>query len=521
MLPDRPLRILVVDDDYIDREIYKQCLSEFSTPSFQIAEAVSGAAGIALTQSFQPDCILLDYNLPDQTGLDVLAHFNPHGPAAAVVMLTACGGEELAVRAMKAGVSDYLPKRQVNPGSLLHVVTNAVQRFQLQRALEENRQALERSERRYENLLEAMPQMVWMADAEGVVQYANRRWLEYMGVRPEDAARLRWDEAIHPRDREHTSQVWREATSESRTFFEVEHRVCRASDHAYRWHLVRAVAVKDGGGEVINWFGTSTEIENQKQAEKATLEREKLEGLGLLAGGIAHDYNNLLVTILGGASFAMETLPATHAARPILQDVICASERAAELTRKMLAYSGRGMFFIERIDLDQLLRQTCARLRPSLPRNVRLVYQGCRYLPPVETDAEQTGRIVSELVMNAIEAIGNESGTITVRASLAEIEPEFARDGQIEAAVKSGAQFVAIDVEDTGCGMDEGTQARIFDPFFSTKFTGRGMGLSAVKGLLRSSGGAIRVRSKQGGGTVFRVVLPAVAAEEVKANGAH
>jgi signal transduction histidine kinase len=278
---------------------------------------------------------------------------------------------------------------------------------------------------------------------------------------------------------------------------------------------VRAVAVKDRSGEVTNWFGTSTEVENQKQAEKATLEREKLEGLGLLAGGVAHDFNNLLVTILGGASFALESLPETHVARPILQDVISASERAAELTRKMLAYSGHGMFFIERIDLDHLLRHTCSRLRPTLPRNIKLLYEGCRYLPPVDTDAEQSARIVSELLMNAVEAIGNQPGTVWVRTSLAEIEPEFAREGEIEDAVRSGAQFVAIDVEDTGCGMDEGTQAKIFDPFFSTKFTGRGLGLSAVKGLVRSTGGAIRVRSRQGGGTVFRVVLPAAVSEEV------
>jgi len=223
----------------------------------------------------------------------------------------------------------------------------------------------------------------------------------------------------------------------------------------------------------------------------------------------------MLVTILGGASFVMESLPETHGSRPILQDVISASERAAELTRKMLAYSGRGMFFIERIDLDQLLRETCSRLRSTLPRNIKLLYQGCRYLPPVDTDAEQSSRIVSELLMNAIEAIGHEPGTIWVRVSLADIEPEFAREGEIEAAVKGGGQFIAIDVEDTGCGMDEGIQARIFDPFFSTKFAGRGMGLSAVKGLVRSAGGAIRVCSRPGGGSAFRVVLPAVVSEEV------
>src|SRR5579883_2542697 len=173
MLPNRRLKILLVEDNRIDREIYKQCLGEIHSPGFEFAEAASAGEGLQLARVFHPDCILLDYDLPDQTGLDFLAHFDPAGPPSAIVMLTALGGEALAVQAMKAGVTDYLPKRHVNTESLTLTVTNAIRRFEMGRRMEQQRLALERSERRYGTLLEAMPQMVWTADADGVVQYRS------------------------------------------------------------------------------------------------------------------------------------------------------------------------------------------------------------------------------------------------------------------------------------------------------------------------------------------------------------
>ena len=127
----------------------------------------------------------------------------------------------------------------------------------------------------------------------------------------------------------------------------------------------------------------------------------------------------------------------------------------------------------------------------------------------MHTDPEQLRRIIVELVMNAIEAIGDQAGTIHLRSTLAQIDPEFARDGELEARLEKGEQFIALEVQDTGCGMDSITVTKVFDPFFSTKFTGRGLGLAAVKGVVRSNGGAIRVRSKPGSGTLFQVVLPA------------
>jgi signal transduction histidine kinase len=309
---------------------------------------------------------------------------------------------------------------------------------------------------------------------------------------------------------------------ESGAVFEIEHRLLRAADQSYRCHLVRAVPMKNPTGEVINWFGTCTEVESQKQAEKAAHQKEKLETLGLLAGGIAHDFNNLLVGIIGGASFVLETMPPSDSATRILKDVIRAGERAAELTRKMLAYSGRGNLFVEPIDMDRLARQTCEFLRSSVPKRIHLRFEGGCALPPVETDTEQLRLVIVELVMNAVEAIDeNASGAIWVRTKFAEIDEELARQEALETAVGAGVRFVSLEVQDTGCGMDPETQAKIFDPFFSTKFTGRGLGLSAVHGFVRSNGGAVRVRSGPGEGTVFQIVLPAVQLGSRNTAGGH
>ena len=509
MLVNRQLKILVVEDNNVDREIYKECLREIANMSFEFAEAGSAAEGIELARTFRPDCTLLDYDLPDGNGLEVLARFNQEGPPGAVVMLTAFGGEDLAVRAMKAGVTDYLPKRHVRAESLAVTVTNAVQKFEMERKIGEHRDALARSEQRYANLLEAIPQMVWTSDSEGLVQYANGLWLEYTGLTVENAGRLGWDAVLHREDHERTWEAWQAAT-ESASTFEIEHRLRRASDGTYRWHLVRAVPMMSQGGEVASWFGTCTDVENQKRTEKALMEMEKLETLGMLAGGIAHDFNNLLVGILGGASLVLDSLPEAHPSRDILNEVVHAGEQAADLTRKMLAYSGRGNFFVENVDLDQLARETCRFLRHSVPAAIGLQFQSGGSLPRVATDIQQLRHLIVELVMNAVEAIGKKTpGTILVRSALAEDPP-------------NGGPCVVLEVEDSGCGMDETTQAKIFDPFFSTKFTGRGLGLSAVKGFVRSSGGEIRVHSVPGEGAHFQVILPAVVEERSQsASGAE
>jgi PAS domain S-box-containing protein len=516
MLTDGLSKILIIDDDPVDREIYKRCLQQSQSWGFAFAEAGRAAIGIQMSKSWQPDCILLDFNLPDADGIETLAKLQDDAGRVScpVVMLTAFGDEVLAVKAMNAGAMDYLPKGQVNAGTLRQTVLNAIERFEMQQRIAAQRFALEESGRRYQVLLEAIPEMVWTANTEGRVQYANTRWFEYSGVTLDDAARLGWDRLVHPDDRERSFGAW-DSAAKSGSVLEIEHRLRRAADGCYRWHLVRAVPMRSGSDAQTTWFGTCTDIEDQKQAEIERLQTQKQQGIGTLAAGVAHDFNNLLVGIMGGASYVMDGLPADHPAQPTLRDVVQAGQRAAELTRKMLAYAGKGAFYVELTDFDRLVRDTCAAMQASIPKTIRLEIRSQRDLPPVRTDAAQLRQVVVDLLMNAVEAIGECSpGTISVNTASLEISEEGLRQDGFAAAGIAPGRYLALEVRDTGCGMDEDTQKKAFDPFFSTKFTGRGLGLAAVYGFVRSSGGGVLVDSARGQGARFRILLPAAYEKE-------
>ena len=510
MFSERSYRVLIIEDDPADREIYRLSLETSAAVEFDLVEAGSAADGVERARTCRPDCILLDYNLPDMDGLEVLGRLRGSSELdpCPVVMLTAYGGEALAVQAMKAGVMDYLPKHQANADLLPRTIVSAVEKFRLQRQVEEQRCALKMSAQRFRVLLEAIPQMVWTAAGDGRLEYANQRFVEYTGSDSSESLQEGWSQFLHPEDRERTRSAWTKATG-SGAVFEIEHRIRRASDGSYRWHLVRAVPMRSGPGEHTHWFGTCTEIEQQKRTEESRLEKQKLESVGRLAGGIAHDFNNLLVVILGNTSMVMKNLPDFHPARPSLEEVISAGDRAAQLTRRLLAYSGRANCFFEYIRMDHLVRSVCDRMQASLPGTVRFEIESERDLPPIRADAAQVRQVITDLVVNAAEAIGDSGGTISVRTGVVEISEEAARRNGFRSQEILAGTHVALEVQDSGCGMDEETQKKMFDPFYSTKFTGRGLGLAAVQGFVRSHRGGIEVESTPGRGSRLRVLLPA------------
>lgn len=499
-------RILIIEDNAIDREVYKRCLWDSTGSPFEFAEAESATLGIEMAAKWGPDCALIDVNLPDMDGIEALTRLQSESgsiPFAAVV-LTAYSEEAVAVRAMQAGAMDFLPKGNVSVDSLPRVVRNAIERFRMKERIEEQRSALEHGWRRYKVLLEAMPQMVWTADASAQVEYANRRWLDYTGLSPADAPRMGWDSIVHPHDRERTWVAWNQAAA-SGSIFEIEHRLRRAADGSYRWHLVRAVPTLDGRG-ITEWLGSCTDIDSQKQQGQEELDKQKLESLGRMAGGLAHDLNNLLVVILGGAGHAMEKLPSSHPAQETLRSVIQAGEGAAELIRKIVAYAGKGNRRVTRAHVDDLVREVIE--RPGIPKHIRLEVQRGRRLPQVEVDFDLLRQAITDLLGNAVEAIGeNIAGCISVRTAVMDLEPE-ACPRDFGAGISPG-KFVMVEVKDNGCGMDEETQKQIFDPFFTTKFLGRGLGLAAVQGFARSTGGGVQVSSSPGQGACFRLLLPA------------
>ena len=268
------------------------------------------------------------------------------------------------------------------------------------------------------------------------------------------------------------------------------------------WWEESIYPAKDGGLSV--YFRDVTE---RKRMEERSRNTQKLESLGVLAGGIAHDFNNLLTAILGGATLLQEDIPENSPAASNLKLVISASERATLLTRQMLAYSGRGRFVVEQIDLAQQIREITELLESSVTRDVELVLSLETDGVLVEADAGQIQQLLMNMVINGAEAIEGGPGTVLISTRVQELDADYVRDNMAGDNVVPG-RYVLLEVHDTGKGMDQKTLSRIFDPFFTTKFTGRGLGLAAVLGIVRGHRGAIKVYSNPGLGTTFKVFFP-------------
>jgi len=249
------------------------------------------------------------------------------------------------------------------------------------------------------------------------------------------------------------------------------------------------------------------------EAERRALERQiqqlqRLESLGLLAGGIAHDFNNMLVGILGNACLALEQLPDVGGARKGLQRIVSICERATQVVRQILAYSGQAGFEMRPLDVAAWLDETVGFMRAAVPRTIALAVEHAADLPPIEADHGQLHQVVTNLLVNAAEAIGDAPGSITVSADAVELSDHDLRHDYPGQRLSAG-EFVRLRVSDTGCGMSPETLAQIFDPFFSVKGPGRGLGLAALHGIVRAHHGGVRVESEPGKGTCFTIVLPA------------
>jgi len=248
--------------------------------------------------------------------------------------------------------------------------------------------------------------------------------------------------------------------------------------------------------------------EERQRLEAQLLQTQKLESLGLLAGGIAHDFNNLLMGILGNASLALKHPRATSRVCESLEAIKRSGERAAELTAQMLAYSGRGHFAVEPTDVCQLVEGMGGLLESRVSKKATIRYDLDPKIPTIAADPAQIRQILVNLAINASEALGDESGTITLSAGMMECDESYlSRSHLVEG--QSPGTYAYLEVADTGCGMDRETLDKILDPFFSTKFTGRGLGLAAVLGIVRGHKGAIMVDSEPDRGTTFRVLFPA------------
>ena len=245
----------------------------------------------------------------------------------------------------------------------------------------------------------------------------------------------------------------------------------------------------------------------QQQMELA----QRQEGIGVLAGGIAHDFNNLLVSMMGQGSLALERLEMGKPVDANVRKIVGAAEKAALLTKQLLAYAGKGQIEMSALSLNQLLLDNRELLSITLPKQVRLVTQLAPELPAMMGDLGQMQQVVMNLLINAGQAIPAKGGVIRIKTDVLRMSSQALSAWNMGKTQMPAGNYVMLEVSDTGHGMDAQTLKKIFDPFFSTKSSGHGLGLAAVLGIVRSHGGSLRVRSELGKGTVFKMIFPASA----------
>lgn len=377
---------------------------------------------------------------------------------------------------------------------------------------------LKDSNERLSMVVAASPDPIWDYDVQEETVWWNSRYDELFGERPADTrdSWQWWIDHIHPDDRARVAnslQAIKDSSDPANDRWAEDYRYQRTNGK-YAFVADRAFVARNNDGTTRRILGVMQDVtqkieieEHRRNLESQIQQAQKLESLGVLAGGIAHDFNNLLMGILGNSDLLRNELSSTSSAIPYVEHIQETTMRAADLCKQMLAYSGKGKFVIKTFSLNELVEDMVRLLEVSISKSAILNFNLSEYVPAIEGDLTQIRQVVMNLVTNASEAIGEKSGIITITTGVMEADSDYLAETFLDEKLAEGF-YAYLEVSDTGCGMDQETLAKIFDPFFSTKFSGRGLGLAAVLGIMRGHQGAFKVYSQVGKGTTMKVLIP-------------
>lgn len=385
----------------------------------------------------------------------------------------------------------------------------------------ETEAALRQAERQIRMMVDGSPLAIIGMTSEGKVTSWNAAAQKTFGYSPAETIGKYLPIVDDITDPEH--RTWRAEVLEGKPFQgRVTHR--RHKDGRTVEVSVSTAATRASDGTATGLVAVYEDVTERRQLDRMRQqihermqEAQKLESLGVLAGGIAHDFNNLLTMILGNIHMAREDLPSGSLTLESLHHAEVAARRAADLTAQMLSYAGKGQFVLSSLDLGKMLRDTAGPLEAAIPPVAKLTMDLCPDLPPIEGEATQLRQLVMNLVSNSGEALSPNGGRITVRTGRSSVDSDYL-GSTLPPNNLSPGDYVFLEVSDNGEGISPEVQKRIFEPFYTTRFPGRGLGLAAVMGIARRHRGAIRVDSQIGHGTTVRLLLPAVTSET---NGHH
>ncbi|MBF1999285.1 MAG: response regulator [Synechococcales cyanobacterium M58_A2018_015] len=526
------VNVLLIEDNLAEARFLQEILKHTGPHRFQFShvQRLTDALQQLANQTF--DVLLLDLSLPDSQGLASLEVLIRHAPSLPIVVLTNTNDDELAVQAVRRGAQDYLVKRQVNQDLLVRSLRYAIERKQAAEALREANEILElrvqertaelqqanehlRREiirrQRIQERLEMAQQAGKIGSFEWNIRDNAMTWtaeLEALYGLPPGAFNghcRKWLQTIHPDDREATERKLWQAVEQSREF-DAEFRIV-CPNNEIRWIAAKSSILHDVSGQPLRMIGVHIDITDKKQLEAQFLRAQRLESLGTLASGIAHDLNNILTPILAVAQVLPLRLPdLEEQPRHLLQVLEASARRGGEMVKQILSFARGVEGKRTELRVDHLLQEIEKIIQQTFPKSIEIYTQLAADLWPLFGDETQLHQVLMNLCVNARDAMP-EGGQLVITAEnlwLDEPQSQLYLDAHVGA-------YVVITISDTGVGIPETILHRIFDPFFTTKEIGKGtgLGLSAALGIIKSHGGFVDVQSKVNCGSRFTLYFPA------------
>ncbi|MCD6048846.1 MAG: multi-sensor hybrid histidine kinase [Verrucomicrobia bacterium] len=495
------LKILNVEDNPLDSELIVRAL-ERGHLAAEIVRVETPETFAQKLKELVPDLVLADYALPRFSGPAALQAARAHSPDLPFIFVTGSLGEELAIETLKQGATDYVMKERLD--RLVPAIQRAMLESSERKARREAELALRLSEELYRRLVENARDGIFTLTAGGQVSSVNNACETMSGWTREQCLGKTFVEFIHP-DNLQPAKEWLQATLEGKNPPPVELQLRSNLGHGFVTLEVTSTALLDEG-QITGILCIARDVTERRHLEEQLRQAQKMESIGQLAGGVAHDFNNLLTVIHGHAALLLGDADFNLKHHDALREIARASERAASLTRQLLAFSRKQPMQVREVDLNEVVSDITRMLQRVLGEPVTLHCEYSSRLPSVKADQSMLEQVIMNLAVNARDAMPK-GGTLTlrthkvVRSSLTSTNLTEGHDGQ----------YVCLTAQDTGTGIPPELVSRIFEPFFTTKEPGKGtgLGLATVYGIVKQHGGWVDVQSSPGHGTAFTIYLPA------------
>ena len=504
----RPITVLLVEDNPGDARLILELLRGVRTEDFDLERVDRLAPALERLGRAGVDVVLLDLGLPDSSGMDTFAQTQRAAPGEPIVVVSGLDNEQVAVEAVRAGAQDYLVKGRIEGQLLARVIRYAIERKRAEHEIVAR-------EERFRALVEHSADAIALLDRAGTITYASQSTERVLGRNAEEVLGRSILDYSHPDDVPEVARQLGQLTDRPGAVVTIEARY-RHKDGSFRYAECSVANRLDDPAVralVLNY----REITERRRLEEQLRQAQKMEAVGRLAGGVAHDFNNVLTAIFGYLDLVAEDLPPDSPAREDINEVRKAATRAASLTRQLLAFSRQQVLQPVVLNLNDVVEGLENMVQRLIGEDIELRAVSAPDLGNVLADAGQLEQVVLNLAVNARDAMPT-GGKLTIETANTDLDEQYREGHQ---PVVPG-RYVMLAVSDTGIGMDPQTRARIFEPFFTTKdkAKGTGLGLSTVYGIVKQSGGYIWAYSEPGRGATFKVYLPRVDAP-VEPTGPH